>query len=235
MSAEINSAGGANRSGFPSGGLRLGIVVAAGIPLAMLALIHFPPFGNWVLRFLLGTLEKRTQWSVTTEAFDWHPFSRLVLHNAVVRTQESEIIRCEQAELRYHLSLGRPFVRIQEVSLVRPLIHLEKDARGRWRLPGEVEHHRARAKGEALPSSNRRLPFSRLQVSVSSGTILGRQESGDFLRIRDVSGSILLQLEDENSKLRIGVDLPLWPSSSHGRDGFLSFFSSDGAFRAPYL
>lgn len=197
---------------FPFKCFLLWIIAAAmGIPFILLLLVHLPFVQDRVFGTLVKVVESRTDLKIDVEDREWQPFSRICLQNLRVWSSKEAVFQCDRAELLYRLSAGRPYLRPVAIDLLRPVICVEKDAKGRWQVLSRVKHREDAPHGDGLSSWFGRLSPTQFQVNVISGTICGDQDGQRFLSIRNVNGTFFFKAENSDNGLRIMVDLPEWP------------------------
>jgi len=212
LSWKMKPGGGGEDRTFPFKCLLLWIVaVAMGIPFILLILVHLPFVQDRAFGTLIRVVESRTDLKIDVEECEWRPFSRIRLQNLRVRSFEKEIFECDRAEVRYRLSFGRPYLHPVAIHLSRPVIHVEKDVKGRCQVLSRVTPREDAPHGYSHRNWFGWLGLTQFQVNVTSGTIRGYQDGQGFLSIRDINGTLFFKAENLDNGLRIMVDLPEWP------------------------
>jgi hypothetical protein len=197
-----------SKSNWPIRTAALG--VSALVLLAALALIvfHIPAVREQILLGAVGHFEAATLVRVEFASCRWRPFSGLSLAGVKVRSGGMTILDCEKVALSCTLSLGRPFVRVEEIFLEKPFLRLEKDREGKWRLPRELS---GRGQGRAEPEADPLwgwYPLPRLRVL--SGVVEGRQDGETVFSIRDFTGVLNLKTVPGPHGPEIRLDLDNW-------------------------
>ncbi len=193
--------------------LTWGVASAIGILVCLVALLHLPPVQGVVVDYLIQTIEDRTGLKIVIAGHGWQPLSQLDLNGLSIGTGESRILECDRARVTYGFSIWRPFVRLEDVTLEKPVIHLDRDKGGRWQIS---RPDRVRGKA-AEPVPRARFPLdgsSRFQVRVVGGTVLGQVNGQEVLAIRNISGSLPFRVEPGEDGPRIRVDLEKWQAGS---------------------
>jgi hypothetical protein len=184
-----------------------GIVICL-IPLLLVALLHLPWAQRKILAHVIHELKADRTIEIRLERFNWRPFSDVRLFQLDVRTYGEEFLRCHEASLTYELSLDRPFFRPLELFLKRPFLRLEKDSRGRWRLPHKTGP--APQTQNVLPSITPFwLIFPLPRLRLESASIMAYQDGQKVLSIADVDGVLSFKVEKTSGKPTLRIDLGL--------------------------
>lgn len=190
-----------------------GVAFAIGTLVVLLALLHLPPVQGVVVDFLIQKIEDRIGMKIMIAGYAWQPFSQLDLKGLSIRAGDSRVLDCDQASAAYGFSPWQPFVHLETLTLEKPVIHLERDARGRWQVRRpDLVCGRA---PEAAPKV--RFPLdgvSRFEVRIVGGTVLGQVNGQDVLAIRNMSGSLPFRMETGEGGPRFKVDLGQWQTGS---------------------
>ena len=183
----------------------VGILIV--LPAAALVVLHLPPVQRALIVRAAETMEQDTGLRLEMQSFVWWPFSSLSIRNVQVSAPGRKIVECEELRLSYRVSPQSPYVEPKEAFFVKPFIHLERDATGRWLVPGSWKGGRMAAWG-GFPHSLANLPLPR--VRVSSGTIDAEQEGRSILTIKDVTGPLPIRLVSGPEGPKLRMDLGQW-------------------------
>lgn len=182
-----------------------GLLIA--LPAAALMVLHLPFVQRPLIARVAETIEQDTGLGFKTQSFVWWPFSGLTIRNLQVTSPGKKIVECEELHLSYRISFHSPYVEPVEAFFVKPFIHLERDAAGRWMIPGAWKGERMAAwKGLPPSLADLRLP----RVRVVSGLIDAEQDGRSILLVKDVTGLLPIRVVTGPDGPKIRMDLGQW-------------------------
>lgn len=172
----------------------------------LFAAVQLPGVQQRLLQELITRIEARAAIRIQYRTYRWEPFSELRLHGLTIHSAARKLLHCQKAQLNYHPSWHWPYLVPTRLILLRPILYLQKDSRGRWIFPtaGRRRHN------PAAESSRRwqRFPWPDLQIV--SGEILGFQGSRQILTIHDLNGTLSLQMISGKNGLSLKIGLDQW-------------------------
>lgn len=182
------------------------IVLSAFVVLAL----HLPPVQGAVIRWGLHKVETAASAQIELTSYRWWPLSRLYLLKVKVQSGGKQVLECEEAVLTYKFSFDWPYLIPIELQFQKPIIQVEKDDKGHWLLP---EASNRPSSSEEGPPEKTPWPWGNLpspQIKIVSGTIFGLQNGQQILAVRDITGTIPLQMVSDKGRARLGIDLGQW-------------------------
>ncbi len=172
-------------------------------PLILVLAVHIPIIQKQVIGRIEKEIERSTSSRVQIGSYLWWPFSRLYLLNLRVKTAGKDLLECERVELSYTLSFVRPYIVPREMVLDRPALHLERDGKGRFQIPGNKSEP-----GEKVSPigsfAGLRTPVPKIRIR--SGTVDAQQDGQPVLAVRDVTGLLTLQEVGDSDGVSIKID-----------------------------
>ena len=192
-------------------GLRLLVWTVLGILVALFAvvvLLHLPFVQGFLLDQAARHWGDRIPVGARLEGFRWRPFSGLRLEGLRLESSGVEFLRCREADLSYFFSLDAPYFHPVELVLDHPELRLEKDDKGRWKLPGGEGPSPSRANGGKIPLPPPSVPLPRLRLL--SASIEARQNGERVLSIRNVDGTLTFKTVEGADGPSLGIDLGWW-------------------------
>jgi len=162
------------------------------LPLSAFVFLHLP----WVQKRVIGKVtrpvEKTAGVQIELESYRWSSFSRMQLTSLQVMSNQKDFLRCDQAQLSFRISTEWPYLIPKVLLLDKPVLYLEKDARGKWRIPRAAGT--AQKAGEASNRRTaRRIAFPWPEVRINSGQIIAFQEGHVVLSLQNVTGSLFVK------------------------------------------
>jgi len=204
-----------NRFGRASLSLRMGTAIIAVIgSLALFAILalHIPFVQKEIIVQIEKRIETETHYRAEFTSFQWRPISALILEGLRVEAEGAPVLECEKVRVSCGLSMGSPYIEVQEIYLQKPFLHLERTADGKWRVPGRTAQSLSRAIDRAAGGSGNepspppeRLPFPK--VRIFSGQIEARQQGKTIMTVKDVTGVLKLYAVQGPNGREIRVDL----------------------------
>lgn len=177
------------------------------VPLLLLLLVHLPWIQSRIIEKVVAVVERDTGFRVSLERFRWNPLSRLSLRGLAVRDPSGlEVIRCGTAEVRYAFSAGAPYVDLRYIILERPFLRFEKDASGRWRVPGTGESGREVAQGDRKLWQEWPLP----PIRVVEGRLVGLHEGKTVFSVDRVDGLMTFTVDEESGSPVLDIRFDQW-------------------------
>jgi len=205
--------------------LRLLICTILGFVLLSMAIfvfLHLPQIQKQLIGKVVRPVEKAARVEIELESYRWSSFSQIHLTSLQVRSDEKEFLRCEQAQLSYRLSTQWPYLIPEVLLLDRPVLHLERDSRGKWRIPrsGGVQKVHVSSHGKTRRWMNFPLP----EVQVNSGRIVAVQEGQEILSLQNVTGSFSFKVTPGDDGPILSINLGQW----QGINDFSSWLGFSG-------
>lgn len=177
------------------------------VPLALVMTLHLPAVQGYLLQKAVEKLEAKTDLQIQFSSVRWSLWRELRLADLKVKTAGEDVLECRDASLGYHLSWQWPYLHPEAVVLEKPSLRLERDAQGRWQLPGG-KGRPPEASRSAGPFPWARFPWP--QVRIVSGTISATQDGQVVLSIADVNATISVQEVTGSGGPRFKIDLGPW-------------------------
>lgn len=184
-------------------------VVSIGIilPLGLIFVLHLPAVQKQVIGYLIQQVTAKTGLKPEVERYRWLPFSGLHLQSLEVQSEGGEpILQCEKAQLSYRFTMRWPHIEPKELILEKPVLHLEKDRDGTWRIP----QRKATDAGVSPPGQTQWLHFPWPKLKIHSGTIIARQDGSTIFSVRDLTGSLDLKAGVEGEAPTLKLDFGQW-------------------------
>ena len=175
--------------------------------LSFVLLLHIQSVQQQLFHGVVKRIEASAGIEIQLESFRWSPFRELLLVNLKVRSSGTSILECGEVKLDYHFSWNWPYIHIDEVFLQRPWLQLERDAQGRWRLPG------AKSQVAEATGGSRTFPWSSFpwpRVRIVGGDIVALQGGQTVLSVRDVNATLLVEEVVETDGPKLKIDLGHW-------------------------
>jgi hypothetical protein len=182
-----------------------GVVIV--LPAVIVMALHLPFVQRVVIVELVRTIERTSGFVIEFKSYSWQPFSSLRIMNLKVASPGEKIVECDEVRLTYGLAFKWPYFLPKEAYLVRPLIHLERDAGGQWQIPGNSQRDRKDGSG-GIPASWARIPWP--QVYVSSGAIDARQGGRSILSIKEINGVLPIRMVSGADGPKLRIELGQW-------------------------
>ncbi len=182
------------------------------LPLILILGIRLPAVQKSVISKVTKVVEESTPYGIQIGSFRWQPFARLRIHGLTVRRDLERILECEQVEIGFGLTADSPYIIPLRLDFERPALHLERDAKGRFHLPGGKSES-GKGRSPAGTFAGLRIPLPR--VFIHSGTLDAQQEGHPVLSVADVSGTLFLQeVRDADGVSRVRIDFGQWPGNA---------------------
>ncbi len=128
-------AGGPDSTSFWSGHLAWALLCICLIPTSLILALHVPAVQRYLVQEAVHRLETKADVGIQIESVLWSPFRESRLFHLKVKTSGENILECDEAKLRYHLSWRWPYLSPDELLLERPWLRLERDAQGQLQIP----------------------------------------------------------------------------------------------------
>lgn len=142
-----------------------------------------------------------------------------------MKSGKKDFLRCEEAQLSYKLSWEWPYLIPKVLFLDKPLLRLEKDVHGKWRIPRTGNVNFGDRVLSDLPTRFRSFPWP--EVRINSGKIVAFQEGQVVLSLQNVTGSLPVRVLPGDDGPTLTIDLEHWQGKTDMRGWF--DFSGIGA------
>ena len=186
------------------------------VPLCVAAVLYFPWTQKRVINGFLKKIENTAAVDIRARAYGWSPFSQIRVTSLKVKAGRRDFLRCDTAELSYHLSWKWPYFIPKMLLLDKPFLYLEKDADGRWRIPREaaLPGQASVGAGTSTPAENgfswESFPWP--EVYIDSGRIVGFQQGKKILSLQNITGAVPFKVVDGERGPILQIDLGQWMS-----------------------
>lgn len=182
------------------------------ILLAAFVCLHLPWFQQQMIGKMVDEVEKSADVRIKFGRYRWSPLSAIRLESLEIESGGKEFLQCKQAELSYRLSMKWPYLVPTVLVLDEPVLHLEKDSHGRWRLPKSDRH----GYGQKKPTveSDRWSSFPWPEVRIVSGRIFAMQQGQTVLSLQNVTGTITFNVQPGDDGPTLKIRFGQWQSST---------------------
>ncbi|WP_170920281.1 translocation/assembly module TamB domain-containing protein [Desulfacinum hydrothermale] len=181
----------------------LGVVLIAAIAL-MLA-IHVPWVQGKVIAYGSDWVRNTLGIELNVGKVAWNPFRGIRLEQVRAAVAQKRFLEAEAVALDYGLTLAPPYFHARRLTLVRPLLDLEKGPDGRWILP--VSSSRKGETSDGGPIRWDKLPLPSLRVI--QARVRAHEDGQKILDIQEMTGTLRLEgfvRDDGSSGLNIRLD-----------------------------
>lgn len=186
----------------------LGLATLFLLVMASLAVLYTPWMQQELIRQGLKRIERLADVRIDTGNCRLSPLTTLHIEFLRVVSGGRDFLLSKRVELTFRLQLSWPYVSPQLVFFDQPVIHLEKDVQGRWRVPrGETVAARPRV---SFDQGTRWPDFPWPEVSVRSGRIIALQEGAIILSLQNLNGAIPYRVVDAAGGPAFIIDLGQW-------------------------
>jgi autotransporter translocation and assembly factor TamB len=174
----------------------LAILVALVVALSLIlaAVSQTPTFKEWVRGVVVRQANQYLNGSLRIDRLRGSLFTNVELQGVTLRHEGRAVVRAERVTLRYHpLTLIREGIKLEQLSLVNPIIYLERGANG-WNFSRFLK---TRKSGGARPS----IGFQ--EIEISSGRVEMRDENRRPAVLGDLNA--LLSFSSSPDQIAIGL------------------------------
>lgn len=208
MSAEQKSSRGMPASRRPFKLVALGLAAFVLLGMASLAVLHTPWMQHEMVRQGLKRIERLADVRIETGSCRLSPLTTIHIESLRVVSGGRDFLLSKKVELTFHPRLAWPYVSPQLVLFDQPVIYLEKDDQGRWRIP-RGETGAARPRGSRDQAARWR-DFPWPEVRVRSGRIIALQDGAIILTLQNLDGTIPYRVVDGARGPAFIIDLGQW-------------------------
>ncbi len=178
-----------------------------------------------IIQAMLQKVEERVGHSVGITSFQWSPFSRLTLHGLEVRNESDILFHASGVMVVYRVFFLSRELGIDEIRLENPVIHLRGNVLRGMDMPGGARGEPAPGpvpESAPVPSKDKpvRLSWKGSELVISSGTLVGYENSGKMLFQTRMSGTFNLERIVENGLWGTASEFNAMPGRDLGSMGF---------------
>lgn len=158
-------------------------------------LVHLPWLQDRMTQGISRRLHEQFGLRLQLDHYRFWPPGKVSIRGVRVDYGDFRVLSCDRVLLNWTLKFERPYLAMTEVWLTEPVLHLEQDQAGHWRLPlDQVSRFTGGAEtaGSAAPGSwpSLRLPV----IRIDNGRIIAIREDRSTFSVDRVSGTIQLDL-----------------------------------------
>ncbi len=198
----------ASSKAFPAtvkGLIAVGAVGIVGL-LLLVVLIHTPWFQERLIRAAAARIQEETGVRVEMSGYRWHPFRSLQIEELSAEADGRRVFSAAALRVDYTLTWARPHLNLRDVVVIRPVLRLEKNARGSWSLPLSAEKGARSAPGpgwrwDGLPP---------VTITVVSGRIQGFDGDRCVMDVAEMNGRMSLRGRAEEGRSGVEISLDSW-------------------------
>lgn len=188
--------------------LTLGMTALALLVMTSVALLHTPWMQREIIRLGLQRIERRADVRIEVGNCRLSPLSVIYIESLRVLSGGREFILSDKVELAYRLRLTWPYLVPRVIFFDQPVIYLEKDDQGHWRIPRAATvtpHHRV-----ARDVGTHRHDFSWPEVRVRSGRIIALQNGEKVLSLQNLDGTLPYRVVEVAGEPAFIIDFGQW-------------------------
>lgn len=177
-------------------------VALGGIALCLLAALNLPPVQKFVIKRLKTDLSHTLNATISVAGYHVWPWSAGV-EGLTVDLRHQRILDCRQVDISFNLNTTYPYLRLDALHFMYPVMRLERDQIGKWRLPleGDPGVNVKKSSGRAWPMI--RFPL----LYIEHGRIEAEDAEGSRFVVEDVTGKLRVRVVEGPEGPELGINI----------------------------